>query len=243
MERTPEVTRVLRELVYQRERGCNTFNAALAVFTVSKFAGEGLSVLDPSIGWTSRMIASCVCKCANYVGYDTNTNLFPLYDKAISKLKEVGSQTNIVLHNKPFESDTYKFEKGDEYHGKFNLVYTSPPFYDKELYRGEETSTTIYNTVDLWMKDFYHPLVRNSYNALTLGGTLVMYLPTPLASLKRLKIDSTSTFVPDLMLLEAMKVISEMGGNPTPQVLGYARSLDNGRDNIAGSYVWKKNKL
>ena len=54
----------------------------------------------------------------------------------------------------------------------FDLVFTSPPFYTKEVY----AHMKVWETVDEFMTEFLRPLLRKSYRLLEDKGHLVLYI-------------------------------------------------------------------
>lgn len=166
-----------REAVYAIEKGCSLFSTILAVYVLWRFAGEGARVLDPSSGWGDRLISSCVADVDEYVHFDPNPNLSEVYKKQYEECVKLGTSTRRDYYPIPFEDASEMFMEGGKFFGAFDMVFTSPPFLEKEIYTGVETSTERYKTEDAWYAGFFDVLVTSSFNALKRGGWLALYLP------------------------------------------------------------------
>jgi hypothetical protein len=103
------------------------------------------------------------------VGYDPNTLLQPAYEKIIETLSFNPKQTYVV-NNEPFE--TAVLADND-----FDIVFTSPPFFDLEQYSDEETqSIKRYPRYDDWLQYFLFASLRNAFNALKPNGYLAVHI-------------------------------------------------------------------
>lgn len=59
--------------------------------------------------------------------------------------------------------------------GHFDLVFTSPPYFDCERYSDEPTQSYIrYPTVTKWCAGFLEPLISKAHDALKPGGTFIL---------------------------------------------------------------------
>lgn len=116
-------------------------------------------ILDPCAGWGDRMCGALSSTCVRrYVGFDPNTNLVPGYKKIMSDFGNkvvkddpahyhVKFEGSYEIYSIPFELGAKRL--GDE---RFELAFTSPPFFDYEDY--SEDNPTYQN----WYKEFYEPL-------------------------------------------------------------------------------------
>ena len=141
-----------------------------------------LNVYDPSAGWGGRILgAMSSLKRIHYIGTDPNT------DNYIDELGKTRYEyvadffNNEVLETNPFweeEKNTYHlFQDGSEfignnsefqsYKGKLDLVFTSPPYFDREQYsEDEEQSYKLYPKYDSWRDGFLKPTLVNAYESL-----------------------------------------------------------------------------
>lgn len=143
---------------------CNHFNAKI--------------VLDLCAGWGDRMLgASVSTNIEKYIGFDPNTNLKSGYIK-IMKLLNVELDEKKSTNEKLFFENGYEiynttFQKNSYSNIKDNscdLVFTSPPFFDYEIYN--ENIPTYKN----WIKDFYIPLFVEASRCVTKDGVVAIYL-------------------------------------------------------------------
>lgn len=159
----------LSEYLHNKQRkACALFNAGLAVFLYTKYGGPNSRVLDLFAGWTDRLIAAYASGCAEYTGFDPNTNID--YNKAISVLGEYSDTEASVayeLAENAIVNENY-----------FDVTVMSPPFYTYELYSGEETSTTKYPTLELWIQDFWKVCLEKALRSIRKGGWIILYIPS-----------------------------------------------------------------
>ena len=133
----------------------------------AKLKKSKIRVLDPCAGWGDRLcgaVASGVVE--EYVGVDPNGELFIGYSKLIAGLKNhYECTTRITMILQAFEDANHFLPK--DY---FDVVFTSPPFFDYELYN--EGNPTYRD----WEKEFFTPLVDGSLGALSPGGYLAIHM-------------------------------------------------------------------
>lgn len=160
----------LEQVVYERTKACTIFSAGLAVYIYRKYGGKNSRVLDGFAGWTERMVAAAACGCREYTGYDTNTEI--PYGKAIETLQSVVDfdLSNYTVENTPFQLADLK-------QNHYDISLLSPPFFEYEIYTGEETSTTRYRTLGEWIEGFWKPSLRNVLAAMRRNGWIILYLP------------------------------------------------------------------
>ena len=119
------------------------------------------SVLDPCAGWGGRLLGT-VSSGAKYVGFEPNT-------KTHKHLKELCEFLNIEDKVILICDDALNMDKYDI--GTFDLVLTSPPYFNLEVYCNEKTQS-IQNSdnYDLWLENFLNPLVNKSLSKLNKKG-------------------------------------------------------------------------
>lgn len=60
---------------------------------------------------------------------------------------------------------------------KYDLVFSSPPFFDLETYSSVASNSLIkYNTSQKWFNGFLMPAIRKAIDYLSSGGYLVLYM-------------------------------------------------------------------
>ena len=117
--------------------------------------------LDPTAGWGDRLRCAIAYGC-EYVGVDSNKEMKPAYQAIISD-----NATNP-------EKYTIKIGKFQDARitGKFDLVFTSPPFFTKEIYE----HMTNWKSVEEFMDEFLKPLFKKSSKHLETNGHMVLYI-------------------------------------------------------------------
>ena len=144
---------------------------------------EPLNIYDPSSGWGGRILGAMSSKKQiHYVGTDPNTDNF-IDEVGISRYEYVANfYNNEVLGGNDFWDTEHKntfhyFQMGSEhigdhpdfqqYKGKLDMVFTSPPYFDREQYsEDEEQSYKSYPQYDDWRDNFLKPTLTNAYESL-----------------------------------------------------------------------------
>jgi hypothetical protein len=125
-------------------------------------------VLDFTMGWGGRLVGACALGLEAYYGVDLNTHLKDPYDHMIEFLEsDPGHKTEIRVHFKDaLEIDYTKMN--------YDCVFTSPPYYDIETYRGSEGK---YKTKEEWNERFYKPLFWKTFICMKSGGSYCLNVP------------------------------------------------------------------
>jgi len=149
---------------------------------IDELEDKQLNIYDPSSGWGGRILgAMSSLKRIHYIGTDPNTDNF-IDEVGISRYEYVANFfNNEVLETNPFweeEKNTFHyFQEGSEhignhpdfqqYKGKLDMVFTSPPYFDREQYsEDEEQSYKAYPKYDDWRDNFLNPTLTNAFNSL-----------------------------------------------------------------------------
>jgi hypothetical protein len=142
------------------------FKPLTAMELYSRF--NPISVLDPCMGWGGRLVGACALDVPNYIGIDMNKSLKEPYSRMTKLLKQLGTRTNIKLMFK--DALKVDYSKLD-----YDMVLTSPPYYNVELYEGTDVKTE-----EEWEQDFYIPLFSETYKHLKKGGHYALNIPKKL---------------------------------------------------------------
>lgn len=146
---------------------------------------EDSNILDPCAGWGGRMIGASKIKC-NYVGYEPSVKTY----KGLILLSEY-----IRSMNKSFSSKIYclPFEESKTEINKFDFAFTSPPYYDTEIYSDENTnSLNKFKTFEDWCSGFYIPMIKKTMDSLKNGCTFVLNIGSRRYPLNQVLIDNFS---------------------------------------------------
>jgi hypothetical protein len=117
-------------------------------------------VLDFTMGWGGRLVAACVLNLQSYIGIDSNTHLKVPYEKLKTFLRQRNSTTDITLYFQ--DALLIDYSTMD-----YDTVFTSLPYYNTEIYRGNQTIPT---TKEKWFLEFYKPLYEKTWKHLKKGG-------------------------------------------------------------------------
>lgn len=167
---------VRRTLTAFGGQAVSNFRPSIAKWVYQKFAPKDAIVLDPCMGYGGRLMGAYCSHIQKYVGIDPNAYSYvgnaTLYSY-LHKLSPEVSSLEIELHNVPFEEFTTDT--------KFDLVFTSPPYFDTEKYAQESTQSYIrYPVYTIWRDNFLFPLIKKSYDYLKDGGYLVLNVGKPI---------------------------------------------------------------
>ena len=125
------------------------------------------TILDFTMGWGGRLLGAVLLNIPKYIGIDMNTKLVEPYEKMVSHFKK-DKKTEIELHFKnALDIDYSQLD--------YDMVFTSPPFYNKEAYGDQKE---IYNrTKDEWDEQFYKPIFKKTWEYLKPGGVYCLNVP------------------------------------------------------------------
>jgi hypothetical protein len=139
---------------------CNLYPYSAGMEVIRMF--QPVRWLDPTAGWGDRLRIA-IDSYVEYVGVDSNSSMQPAYKAIIDDLANGNHAKYKVLEGK-FQDVPLT--------GMFDLVFTSPPFYTKELYE----NMTIWKSVDEFIDEFLRPLFQKSNAHLMPGGHIVLYI-------------------------------------------------------------------
>ena len=160
---------VFRNIISLRKYIAAQFRPCAAKVIYDMFEAE--TVLDFSMGWGDRIAGAHASNSVKtYVGIDPNVNLFDGYVKQIKYYDTLTTQkTDFWLYNGCAEDETFQFDK------IFDLIFTSPPYFDKEKYdQSELQSYKKYKGFDSWMQNFLFEAINVQSKSLKSGGHLVI---------------------------------------------------------------------
>lgn len=156
---TPYLSELRRGIYFCHGLTKNTmFRPHLTKMIVEKYKAK--IVLDPCCGWGGRMLGT-VAAGAEYIGFEPNTETY----KHLIELAEYLDITDkIHIYNEGAENIS-------KYDITCDLILTSPPYYDVEVYCKENTqSITNCNTYEEWLNNWLKPVIIASINCLNENG-------------------------------------------------------------------------
>ena len=134
-----------------------------------------VNVLDFSAGWGDRLAGFyCGETTKSYVGIDPNSTNHPNYKRQVEFYKKhqtfFEEQKQVELICSPAEDVDYS-----KYHDHFDMVFTSPPYFNVEKYSTEDTQSYIrYKDIDSWNKNFLHKTIGKIVPTIKSGGILAV---------------------------------------------------------------------
>lgn len=156
---------VLQALSFQCQSP-SVFRPLVAMYVYREFGGTGGTVWDPCAGYGGRVLGAAVAGVARYIGTDVEPETVRGNNLLIEAL---GKQ-----HFKVNQARAEEFDPGRE----LDLVFTSPPYYDLEIYGDEAANSyAIYGSPKGWLDLFLRPILVTAFKRLKPGGKMVLNLP------------------------------------------------------------------
>jgi len=143
----------------------NIFKPLNAIEIYCRF--QPTAVLDFTMGWGGRLTAAVALGIPRYTGIDLNRNLRKPYQDMIKTLKNAGEIDNTVIDLRFQDATTVDYSRIE-----YDMVFTSPPYYNIELYRG-----TGEKTEEEWNHEFYIPVFRETMRYLKPNGYYCLNIP------------------------------------------------------------------
>ena len=136
---------------------------------------KSVNVLDFSAGWGDRLAGFyCGETTKSFVGIDPNSTNHPNYKRQVEFYKKhqtfFEEQKQVELICSPAEDVDYS-----KYENYFDMIFTSPPYFDVEKYSDEDTqSYKRYTTIDSWNENFLHKTIGKLIPTLKKDGILAV---------------------------------------------------------------------
>lgn len=124
-------------------------------------------IVDPCTGWGGRLLGTLAAGDTKYVGCEPDPKTAEalrqiLADPAISATIRARGQ----IIEKPAEVALLEIAQMP----KFDMILTSPPYFNLEIYTAGEQSISKWPTWDLWISEWYKPLILGYLTCLKEGG-------------------------------------------------------------------------
>ena len=170
------------------------------------------SVLDFTMGWGGRLVGACAVDVPKYIGIDLNPTLKEPYAKMIDMLKPLTNTKITIMFQDCLKVDYSKID--------YDMVLTSPPYYNIEIYTGSTKQSK-----DDWDNNFYEPILRMTWTHLKKGGHYCLNVPKEVYERVCQKVlGNADDFIP---LVKSQR--SRIGSTANPNKI-YAEFI----------YVWRK---
>ena len=122
------------------------------------------TILDFTMGWGGRLVGACALNVPKYIGIDMNSNLKMPYQK-LSHFLHKHSNTEIELYFQ--DALTIDYSKLN-----YDVVLTSPPYYDIEIYGPNQVKSK-----EKWNNEFYKPIFEMTFKYLKKDGYYCLNIP------------------------------------------------------------------
>tara|TARA_R110002153_G_scaffold39112_1_gene112818 strand:+ start:539 stop:1786 length:1248 start_codon:yes stop_codon:yes gene_type:complete len=142
--------------------------------TLTEYLGSK-TILDFSMGWGDRLAGAFSSETVeHYVGIDPRKENHPIYEQQRdfytkhTSFFEKPTKTN--FHQAAAEDFDYS-----EYNDYFDLVFTSPPYFNVERYGHDDNQSWVrYKSIDAWNEHFLHKALEKIIPTLKKGGKMAI---------------------------------------------------------------------
>jgi len=169
-EGKPVTPKTMDEAVWKNGPSmCTTFKPKIIKKLIKLFGAD--RVLDISAGWGDRLIGAIAAGVEEYQGYDPSPCVQKGYKQIVDFFKPKGK----------FVVDQIPFEEAKPKKGHYDLVMSSPPYFDLEVYvKGEgEKKQSIYGLNERqWYTTKLMEWINVAYDGLRKGGILALNINT-----------------------------------------------------------------
>lgn len=139
-------------LISHINKGTSIFDPVLAEIIYKWFCPEKGTILDPFAGEATKGIVAGILGF-NYFGIDIRKEQI---DTNLQELKNNGLDTEQIRYTTGNGKDTNTL-----FEGEADLIFTSPPYFDLELYSAEKDDLSDRQTYKEFIKD-YKEIIKNS---------------------------------------------------------------------------------
>lgn len=163
--------KTLRDAIYRCIPETKVFSPTVARGVLKLVFGDtdltGKKMLDISAGWGDRLLTA-MSLGMDYQGYDPNIDLAEGHTQMIRRF---GNPDKHKIAYQPFEQSEIK-------QNYYDVVLSSPPFYDLEIYSGGQDGQSIesYPNFNVWMARFLFASLKKSWDGLKEDGYLILHL-------------------------------------------------------------------
>jgi hypothetical protein len=134
---------------------------------------KGSHIFTPTLGWSSYAYGFLECPyIKEYVGVDVIHDVCKKTADLISYYPHI--KTEIIC--KPSEDLLLDIVFMKRYNRHFDTIFFSPPYYELEMYPGENQSTHRYTTFETWLSGYWRKTIELCYHVLTPNGKLCYIL-------------------------------------------------------------------
>ena len=179
--KNPILLEQYREFLYSKIKACNNYRPTLAQQTYW-FLGQqqqppksSPAILDFSAGWGDRLFAACVSQ-NKYIGLDPNTNNRQIYNTIIRNHGSLAKQRVITTGAEYLPDQILRQAMTELGIQQFDLIATSPPYYDYEVYSDTAQSAMGFIDAQRWLIFWLGQVIYKYIPFLRPGGYLALYI-------------------------------------------------------------------
>ena len=160
---TPE--RVLKAVV-MFNRTPSVFRPVVAKYIYENYCPKGGIVWDPCAGYGGRLLGAMAAGVGRYIGTDLEDETAQ-GNQSLAEALECSTRCRVEC------VDATTFDPGEP----LDLVFTSPPYFDLEVY-GRKFEDSLHGlSIEQWVQLFLGSIVSRSFQCLKSGGFLILNLP------------------------------------------------------------------
>ena len=165
-----------RDAVWQLAKECETFKISITKSLLQHFGAN--VVLDMSAGHGDRVLGAAAAGMLVYHGFDPATDMRQPYDQMLEFIEQNATVGKLQPNfSQRYQIATADFLTIDLQPKAYDMVFTSPPFYDYEIYADEPTQSIAGKTsLEQWKNEFYYPYLQKAWNALMDGRYFALYI-------------------------------------------------------------------
>lgn len=215
---------------------------------------EKIIIYDPSSGWGGRILGAMSCspdRKIHYVGTDPNPDnihsdgktkyehIVEFFNSNTYRGYSIFDTTNTYDIFTEGSEEIHKHPRFQQYKGKVDLIFTSPPYFNRELYStdSKQAAVKFANSYESWRDGFLYPTLKTCYEWLKPGGYILWniadvltengYLPLEKDSIEILKQLGMKQEPTQKMVLASMPGAQRLDENGIPKCKNYCKV--NGR--------------
>jgi hypothetical protein len=170
---------------------CSNYRPTSAKALYEMHSPENAKVFDFASGYGGRLLGAYASEnVKEYVGIDVNTITVGNANKLINYLLKDSDIAKTEFSNKSLSvlqcaSEEF-LEKYPNYKGYFDLSFSSPQYFNTEVYGSELSQSCLrYPIYKDWLMGFYRPTIHNAIDALKDGGTFMINIFDKVSNIKQ----------------------------------------------------------
>jgi tRNA1(Val) A37 N6-methylase TrmN6 len=155
----------LRHSIYFQKLEVTRFNPTLIIDMSHLFGAK--KIIDFTAGYGDRLVGA-MSKNLTYYGIDINFRLKPGHEEMVNFFSKE-SKSHVAMYYDDARNHKYRMKE------KYDLIFTSPPYFNCEQYEGIDISTQ-YKNEENWVDDFLIKSIKNAIPHLKKNGHIALAL-------------------------------------------------------------------